>query len=61
LAPFVSLANGIEQARLAVEAALTMPWSNGAVEGQVHRLKLIKRQAFGRASVRWLRRQVLAA
>jgi transposase len=61
LAPFVSLANGIEQDRSAVEAALTMPWSNGAVEGHVHRLKLIKRQAYGRASVRLLRRRVLAA
>jgi transposase len=32
LAPFVSLANGIEQDRAAVEAALTMPWSNGPLK-----------------------------
>jgi transposase len=32
-----------------VQAALTHPWSNGQTEGQVHRLKLIKRQMFGRA------------
>jgi transposase len=61
LAPFVSLANGIEQDRAAVEAALTTPWSNGPVEGHVHRLKLIKRQGYGRASLRLLRRRVLAA
>lgn len=61
LAPFVSLANGIEQDRAAVAAALMMPWSNGPVEGHVHRLKLIKRQGYGRASLRLLRRRVLAA
>ena len=61
LAPFVSLANGMEQDRAAVEAALTTPWSNGPVEGHVHRLKLIKRQGYGRASLRLLRRRVLAA
>jgi transposase len=61
LAPFVSLANGIEQDRAAVETALTMQWSNGPVEGHVHRLKLIKRQGYGRASLRLLRRRVLAA
>ena len=39
----------------AVEAALTLPWSNGPVEGHVHRLKLIKRQMYGRASFDLLR------
>jgi transposase len=34
----------------AVLAALPLPWSNGQVEGQVHRLKMIKRQMYGRAS-----------
>jgi len=34
----------------AVLAALTLPWSNGPVEGQVHRLKLIKRSMYGRAN-----------
>ncbi|MCC7292441.1 MAG: ISL3 family transposase [Phycisphaerales bacterium] len=33
----------------AVRAALTLPWSNGQVEGQINRLKLIKRQMYGRA------------
>lgn len=61
LAPFVSLANGILGDRAAVEAALTLPWSNGPVEGHVHRLKLIKRQGYGRAKLDLLRRRVLAS
>jgi transposase len=43
----------------AVKAALSLPWSNGQVEGQVNRLKLIKRQMYGRASFQLLRRRVL--
>lgn len=61
LQPFVSLANGLAADRAAVEAALTTEWSNGAVEGHVHRLKLIKRRGYGRASFALLRRRVLAA
>jgi len=38
-----------------VTAALHLPWSNGPVEGQVYRLKLIKRQMYGRASFDLLR------
>jgi transposase len=44
----------------AVVAALTLPWSNGPVEGQVNRLKLIKRQMYGRAGFALLRARVLA-
>jgi transposase len=61
LAPFVSLANGIRDDYAAVEAALTSDWSNGPVEGHVHRVKLIKRQGYGRAGFALLRRRVLAA
>lgn len=50
---------GLLKDRHAVEAALTMPWSNGPVEGQVHRLKLIKRQMYGRAGFDLLRLRVL--
>jgi transposase len=45
----------------AIGAALTTPWSNGQTEGQVNRLKLIKRQMFGHASFELLRRRVLLA
>jgi transposase len=43
----------------AVNAAVTLPWSNGQVEGQVNRLKLVKRQMYGRASFQLLRCRVL--
>lgn len=43
----------------AVSSALKLPWSNGQTEGQVNRLKLIKRQMFGRAKLELLRVRVL--
>ena len=43
----------------AVHAALNLPWSNGQVEGQVNRLKNIKRQMYGRAGFELLRKRVL--
>jgi transposase len=52
-------ASGLTRDRDAVEAALHLPWRNGPVEGQVHRLKLIKRQMYGRASFDLLRLRVL--
>ncbi len=45
----------------AVRAALTLPWSNGQVEGQIHRLKLIKREMYGRANFDLLRKRVLGS
>jgi hypothetical protein len=42
-----------------VKAGLTLSWSNGQTEGQVHRLKLIKRQMYGRGSFKLLRKRVL--
>lgn len=47
--------------RAAVVAALSHEWSNGQTEGQVNRLKLIKRQMYGRAGFALLRARVLAA
>jgi len=44
----------------AVVAAFTLPWSNGPVEGQINRLKLIKRQMYGRAGLGLLRARVLS-
>ncbi len=43
----------------AVTAAVVLPWSNGQVEGQIHRLKLVKRQMYGRAQFELLRCRVL--
>ncbi|HVA63281.1 MAG TPA: ISL3 family transposase [Terriglobales bacterium] len=45
----------------AVRAAISSPWSNGPVEGAVHRLKLIKRQMYGRGKLDLLRIRVLRA
>jgi len=52
-------ANGLDQDRAAVKAAMALPWSNGPVEGAVNRLKTIKRQMYGRANFDLLRRRVL--
>jgi transposase len=61
LPPFISLAHGLRTDRAAVDAGLTTSWSNGQTEGQVHRLKLIKRQGYGRAKIDLLARRVRAA
>jgi transposase len=54
-----SLANGVYRDYDAVRAALSTAYSNGQTEAHVHRLKLIKRQAYGRASFDQLRLRVL--
>ncbi|WP_279596808.1 ISL3 family transposase [Methylobacterium sp. J-001] len=46
-----SFAGGLLKDKAAVAAALTQPWSNGQTEGQITRLKLVKRQMFGRAKL----------
>jgi transposase len=61
VAEFVTLANGVTSDFQAVRAALAYEWSNGQVEGQVHRLKLIKRQMYGRGNLDLLRARVLRA
>ena len=50
---------GVQRDYDAVVAAVEQEWSNGQVEGQVHRLKLLKRQMYGRGGFRLLRRRVL--
>ena len=52
-------ATGIRRDHAAVAAGIEKPWSNGQVEGQVHRLKLLKRQMYGRSGFLLLRRRVL--
>jgi transposase len=61
LRPFQAFANGLLDDWSAVEAAFRLHWSNGPVEGQVNRIKLIKRAGFGRAKIDLLRSRVLAA
>ncbi|MFL1906117.1 transposase [Streptomyces tauricus] len=43
----------------AVTAGLTLPWNSGVVEGHVNRIKMLKRQMFGRAGFEFLRKRVL--
>jgi transposase len=54
-------AEGIRRDESAVNAAITLPWSNGPVEGHVNRLKTIKRQMFGRAGFALLKARVVNA
>jgi len=54
-----SFASGIAQDLAAVKAALTEPWSNGQTEGQNTKLKLVKRQMYGRASLDLLRARLI--
>ena len=54
-----SFADGLQRDLAAVTAGLSLPWSNGQVEGQINRLKLIKRTMYGRASFDLLRKRVL--
>ena len=51
--------DGLLRDEKAVTAAVVLPWSNGQVEGQIHRLKLVKRQMYGRAKFNLLRIRVL--
>jgi transposase len=53
-------AAGIKRDYAAVQAALSLPWSQGQVEGQITRLKLLKRQMYGRARFDLLRLRVLS-
>ena len=54
-----SFARGIRQDHDAVRNGLTLPWNSGPVEGNVNRLKTLKRQAYGRAGFQLLRQRVL--
>ena len=56
---FCRFADGLQHDLSAVRAALHYPWSSGQVEGQVNRLKAIKRQMYGRAKFSLLVRRVL--
>jgi transposase len=61
IAEMKNFAKGLEADKQAVEAALRYEWSNGQTEGQVNRVKMIKRQMYGRAKFDLLRARVLKA
>jgi transposase len=56
-----SFARGIRHDYDAVRNGLSLPWNSGVVEGTVNKIKMIKRQMYGRASFLLLRKRVLAA
>ncbi|VFU17762.1 transposase (fragment) (plasmid) [Methylocella tundrae] len=56
-----SFANGVEKDLAAVRNAIISPWSNGQTEGQITRLKLIKRQMYGRAKIDLLQARLIGA
>ena len=56
-----SFANSLDADGAAVRAGLRLPWSSGQAEGQVNRLKLLKRSMYGRAKLDLLRRRFLLA
>ena len=60
LRPYRHFVQSIEQDRDAVQAAIVLPWSNGQTEGQIHRLKLLKRQMYGRAKLDLLRIRLMS-
>jgi transposase len=61
LKAFARFASGLRDDYEAVKAGVTFPWSTGPVEGQINRLKMLKRQMFGRANIALLRLRVLYA
>jgi transposase len=56
-----SFATGIAKDEAAVRAAITLPWSNGQTEGQITRLKLVKRQMYGRGHLDLLQARLVGA
>jgi transposase len=59
--PLVSFVNGIRRDYVAVKAGITLAYSNGPTEGHINRLKILKRQMFGRAKLDLLKKRVMAA
>ena len=56
-----SFANGVNKDQAAVRAAIALHWSNGQTEGQITKLKLVKRQMYGRAKIDLLQARVVGA
>lgn len=59
--PLVNFSLGLLEDYDAVKAGVTLEWSNGQVEGQINRLKMLKRQMYGRAGINLLSRRFLLA
>ena len=56
-----SFASGVARDEAAVRAAITSSWSNGQTEGQITRLKLVRRQMYGRGNIDLLQARLIGA
>jgi transposase len=56
-----SFARGVTNDEAAVRAAIILPWSNGQTEGQITRLKLVRRQMYGRGKLDLLQARLIGA
>jgi transposase len=56
-----SFASGVARDEAAVRAAIALPWSNGQTEGQITRLKLVRRQMYGRGKIDLLPARLIGA
>ncbi|MGY4412402.1 transposase [Bradyrhizobium sp. LB7.1] len=56
-----SFANGVTRDKAAINAAIKTSWSNGQTEGQITKLKLVKRQMYGRAKLDLLQARLIGA
>jgi len=61
IAELARFARGLQGDLSAITSGLTLEWSHGVTEGQMHRLKLVKRQGYGRAGFALVRQRVLQA
>jgi hypothetical protein len=50
----------VSKDKAAIEAAIALPWSNGQTEGQICKLKLVKRQMYGRGNLDLLQARIMA-
>ena len=56
-----SFASGVSNDRASVHAAMVQLWSNGRTEGQIYKLKMVKRRMYGRAKVDFLQARLIGA
>jgi transposase len=56
-----SFASGVAKDEMAVRAGTTSLWSNGQTEGQITRLKLVRRQMYGRGKIDLLQARLIGA
>lgn len=59
ISEMATFANGLLRDYQSIENAISLPWSNGPVEGNINKLKTIKRPMYGRASFDLLRKKLV--